>query len=218
MGGAGKTTRQGRFTGQVATMSLLAAIVIVYIAQWLSGGLVTSLALYWPPFTASEPWRMLTTLFVHSERSLFHILFNGYSLWVLGMVLEPLLGSKRFLALFFTTGFAGSVAVAWLAPTQAVIGASGAIFGLFGALLVIQRNFGGANIQLVVVLVLNLILGFVVPGVSWQAHIGGLLVGILLGWIIVNDRESGSSHGIVRLFGGVAAGLIALTVVRVVLF
>jgi membrane associated rhomboid family serine protease len=199
-------------------MSLLAAIVIVYIAQWLSGGLVTSLALYWPPFTASEPWRMLTTLFVHSERSLFHILFNGYSLWVLGMVLEPLLGSKRFLALFFTTGFAGSVAVAWLAPTQAVIGASGAIFGLFGALLVIQRNFGGANIQLVVVLVLNLILGFVVPGVSWQAHIGGLLVGILLGWIIVNDRESGSSHGIVRLFGGVAAGLIALTVVRVVLF
>jgi membrane associated rhomboid family serine protease len=199
-------------------MSLLAAIVIVYIAQWLSGGLVTSLALYWPPFTASEPWRMLTTLFVHSERSLFHILFNGYSLWVLGMVLEPLLGSKRFLALFFTTGFAGSVAVAWLAPTQAVIGASGAIFGLFGALLVIQRNFGGANIQLVVVLVLNLILGFVVPGVSWQAHIGGLLVGILLGWIIVNDRESGSSHGIVRLFGGVVAGLIALTVVRVVLF
>ncbi len=218
MGGAGKTTRQGRFTGQVATVSLLATIVIVYIAQWLSGGLVTSLALYWPPFTASEPWRMLTTLFVHSERSLFHILFNGYSLWVLGMVLEPLLGSKRFLALFFTTGFAGSVAVAWLAPTQAVIGASGAIFGLFGALLVIQRNFGGANIQLVVVLVLNLILGFVVPGVSWQAHIGGLLVGILLGWIIVNDRESGSSHGIVRLFGGVVAGLIALTVVRVVLF
>ena len=217
-GGVGKITRQGRFTGQVATMSLLAAIVIVYIAQWLSGGLVTSLALYWPPFTASEPWRMLTTLFVHSERSLFHILFNGYSLWVLGMVLEPLLGSKRFLALFFTTGFAGSVAVAWLAPTQAVIGASGAIFGLFGALLVIQRNFGGANIQLVVVLVLNLILGFVVPGVSWQAHIGGLLVGILLGWIIVNDRESGSSHGIVRLFGGVVAGLIALTVVRVVLF
>ena len=211
-------TRQRRFTGQTATMSLLAAIVIVYIAQWLSGGLVTSLALYWPPLTASEPWRMLTTLFVHSERSLFHILFNGYSLWVLGMVLEPLLGGKRFLALFFTTGFAGSVAVLWLAPGQAVIGASGAIFGLFGALLVIQRNFGGTNIQLVVVLVLNLILGFVVPGISWQAHIGGLAVGILLGWLMVKDRESTSPYGMLKMFGGTAAGLILLTVIRAVLF
>ena len=218
-GRRGKTGVMSKvFGGNPATMSLLAVILVVYVGQWLSGGLATSLLLYWPPLTLSEPWRMLTALFVHSERSLFHILFNGYSLWVLGMVLERLLGARRFLALFFTAGVGGSLAVLWLAPTQAVIGASGAIFGLFGALLVIQRNFGGTNPQLLIVLVLNLVLGFVVPGISWQAHIGGLIVGILLGWMLVKDREAGKSQGIIRVYGPVIAGIVVLTVLRVVLF
>jgi len=220
--GQGRSTRAGVLSriggGNVATTSLLVTILLVYIGQWLSGGLVTTLLLYWPPLTASEPWRMVTALFVHSERSLFHILFNGYSLWVLGMVLERLLGARRFLALFFTAGLGGSLAVLWLAPTQAVIGASGAIFGLFGTLLVIQRNFGGTNPQLLIVLVLNLILGFVVPGISWQAHIGGLLVGILLGWMLVKDREAQKPQGMVRLFGAVIAGIVVLAIVRVLLF
>jgi membrane associated rhomboid family serine protease len=215
----GKTGVLSRFGGgNVATMSLLTTILLVYIGQWLSGGLVTTLLLYWPPLTAGEPWRMLTALFVHSERSLFHILFNGYSLWVLGMVLERLLGARRFLALFFTAGLGGSLAVLWLAPAQAVIGASGAIFGLFGTLLVIQRNFGGTNPQLLIVLVLNLVLGFVVPGISWQAHIGGLVVGILLGWLLVKDREAKKPQGTVRLFGAVIAGIVLLAIVRVLLF
>ncbi len=215
-GRTGVMSRMGG--GNVATMSLLATILLVYIGQWLSGGLVTTLLLYWPPLTVSEPWRMVTALFVHSERSLFHILFNGYSLWVLGTLLERLLGARRFLALFFTAGLGGSLAVLWLAPTQAVIGASGAIFGLFGTLLVIQRNFGGTNPQLLIVLVLNLILGFVVPGISWQAHIGGLLVGILLGWMLVKDREAQKPQGMVRLFGAVIAGIVVLALVRVLLF
>ena len=216
--GGGLKIGRRRIGGQVATTGLLAAIVLVYAGQWLTGGWLTSLLLYWPPWTVSEPWRMITALFVHSERSLFHILFNGYSLWVLGMLLERLLGSGRFLALFFTAGLGGSLAVLWLAPTQAVIGASGAIFGLFGALLVIQRTFGGTNPQLVIVLVLNLVLGFVVPGISWQAHIGGLLVGILLGWLIVKDRESDKPQGMVRLYGAVIAGIVLLAVTRIVLF
>jgi len=136
----------------------------------------------------------------------------------LGMFLERLLGSGRFLALFFTAGLGGSLAVLWLAPTQGVIGASGAIFGLFGALLVIQRTFGGTNPQLVIVLVLNLILGFVVPGISWQAHVGGLVVGILLGWLIVKDREAAKPQGMVRLYGAVLAGIVLLAVTRIVLF
>lgn len=214
-----QTGTRSRLTGgTIATMSLLITIVLVYAGQWLSGGLVTSYLLYWPPLTASEPWRMITALFVHSERSLIHILFNGYSLWVLGMVLERLLGARRFLALFFTAGLGGSLAVLWLAPAQAVIGASGAIFGLFGALLVIQRNFGGTNPQLLIVLVLNLLLGFVVPGISWQAHIGGLVTGILLGWLLVKDREATKPQGMVRLFGVVIAGIVVLALIRVVLF
>jgi len=218
--GSSGRSKTGRWvaTGQIATTTLLVTIVVVYLGQWLTGGWLTSLLRYWPPLTVSEPWRMMTALFVHSESSLFHILFNGYSLWVLGMLLERLLGSGRFLALFFTAGLGGSLAVLWLAPTQAVIGASGAIFGLFGALLVIQRSFGGTNPQLVIVLVLNLVLGFVVPGISWQAHIGGLLVGILLGWLMVKDREADKPQGMVRLFGGVIAGIVLLAVTRIVLF
>lgn len=214
----GVKKKPGWASGQAATTTLLAAIAVVYIGQWLTGGWLTSQLLYWPPATVSEPWRMVTALFVHSERSPFHILFNGYSLWVLGMFLERLLGSGRFLALFFTAGLGGSLAVLWLAPTQAVIGASGAIFGLFGALLVIQRTFGGTNPQLVIVLVLNLILGFVVPGISWQAHVGGLVVGILLGWLIVKDREAAKPQGMVRLYGAVLAGIVLLAVTRIVLF
>ena len=205
-------------TSTPVTWSLLIVIVVTYVAQLLSGGLVTQALLYWPPLTVGEPWRMVTALFVHSETSLFHILFNGYSLWVLGMLMERLLGRGRFLGLFLVAGFGGSVAVLLLAPMQAVVGASGAIFGLFGALLVIQQSFGVTNPQLVIVLVLNLVLGFVVPGISWQAHIGGLLVGVLLGWLLVKDREATKPWGIGGLYGAVVAGLVVLAATRVVLF
>lgn len=205
-------------TGSPVTWSLLTVIVVTYVAQLLSAGLVTQALLYWPPLTVSEPWRMVTALFVHSETSLFHILFNGYSLWVLGMLMERLLGRGRFLGLFLVAGFGGSVAVLLLAPMQAVVGASGAIFGLFGALLVIQQSFGVTNPQLIIVLVLNLILGFVVPGISWQAHVGGLAVGVLLGWLLVKDREAAKPWGMARLYGAVVAGLVVLAATRIVLF
>jgi len=204
--------------GQTATWSLLAVIIVTYIAQLVSGGWVTQALLYWPPWTIVEPWRMVTSLFVHSETSVFHILFNGYSLWVLGMVMERLIGSGRFLGLFFTAGLGGSLSVLWLAPTQAVIGASGAIFGLFGALLVIQRIYGVTNPQLVIVLVLNLVLGFVVPGISWQAHIGGLAVGVLVGWLLVKDREAQKPLGTIKLYGLVILGIVVFAATRVVLF
>ena len=213
-----RSLRLGSQSGTPVTWSLLTVIVVTYVAQLLSGGWVTQALLYWPPLTVTEPWRMVTALFVHSDTSPFHILFNGYSLWVLGMLMERLLGRGRFLGLFLLAGFGGSVAVLLLAPMQAVVGASGAIFGLFGALLVIQQTFGVTNPQLVIVLVLNLVLGFVVPGISWQAHIGGLLVGVLSGWLLVKDREAPKPRGMVRLYGAVAAGLVVLAATRVVLF
>jgi membrane associated rhomboid family serine protease len=119
--------------------------------------------------------------------------------------------------LFFLAGFGGSVAVLFLSPSAAVVGASGAIFGLFGALFVIQRSFGGANAQLVIVLALNLVLGFVVPGISWQAHIGGLAVGALVAWIFVRTRgaeEQGRQKSQITLVG---FGLVALTLAGVLI-
>jgi membrane associated rhomboid family serine protease len=192
-------------------------MVLVYALQWLSGGYVTQLLLYWPPITIIEPWRMITSMFVHSTSSVFHILFNGYSLYILGTLVERLVGRGRFSALFLLSGVGGSVAVLWLSPSTAVIGASGAIFGLFGALFVIQRSFGGANTQLLIVLGLNLVLGFVVPGISWQAHIGGLLVGALVAWIFVKTRTNATRQAEQIQLALVAAGLIAATAVRVAL-
>jgi membrane associated rhomboid family serine protease len=157
---------------------------------------------------------MLTTVFVHSTSSLFHILFNGFSLYVLGTLVERLIGHGRFVALFLLAGFGGSVAVLWLAPSVAVVGASGAIFGLFGALFVIQRSFGGANVQLLIVLALNLVMGFVVPGISWQAHIGGLVVGALVAWIMVATRTFQQKAAQIGLLSAVGVVLVAASALR----
>jgi membrane associated rhomboid family serine protease len=97
------------------------------------------------------------------------------------------------------------------------VGASGAVFGLFGALFVIQRSFGGANVQLLIVLALNLVMGFVVPGISWQAHIGGLIVGALVAWIMVATRAASQRTAQKVLLVAVAGGLIAISALRLVI-
>ena len=201
-------------TRPTATFVLLGVIVAVYIGQLLTSGFLTQLFLYWPPLTAIEPWRMMTTMFVHSTSSVFHILFNGYSLFILGTLVERLIGPNRFVTLFLFSGFGGSVLVSLLSPTSAVVGASGAIFGLFGALFVIQRSFGGANVQLLIVLGLNLVMGFIVPGISWQAHIGGLITGAVVANIMVKTRGEEPKRQRQGLFL-VALGLVGLTVLGV---
>ena len=201
-------------TRPTATFVLLGVIVAVYIGQLLTSGFLTQLFLYWPPLTAIEPWRMVTTMFVHSTSSVFHILFNGYPLFILGTLVERLIGPNRFVTLFLFSGFGGSVLVSLLSPTSAVVGASGAIFGLFGALFVIQRSFGGANVQLLIVLGLNLVMGFIVPGISWQAHIGGLITGAVVANIMVKTRGEEPKRQRQGLFL-VGLGLVGLTVLGV---
>ncbi len=219
-GGLGKSFRRGSRgslalgTRPTATYALLGIIVTVYVGQLLTGGFLTQLFLYWPPLTAIEPWRMLTTMFVHSGSSVFHILFNAYSLFILGTLVERLIGAGRFVTLFLFAGFGGSVLVSLLAPTSAVVGASGAIFGLFGALFVIQRSFGGANTQLLIVLGLNLVMGFIVPGISWQAHIGGLITGAIVANIMVKNRGEDPQRERQAL-GLTGLGLAGLTVLGV---
>lgn len=219
-GGLGGLFRRGSSgsisvgTRPTATYVLLGIMVAVYAGQLLSGGLLTDLLVYRPELTAREPWRMVTAVFVHAETSVFHILFNGYSLLILGTLVERLIGPGRFVTLFLLSGFGGYVLVFLLSPF-AVLGASGAIFGLFGALFVIQRSFGGANTQLLIVLGLNLVMGFIVPGISWQAHIGGLITGAVVANIMVRTRGEEPTRQRQGL-GLVALGLVALTVLGVV--
>ena len=107
------------------------------------------------------------------------------------LALEGLLGRWRFLSLYLISGLAGSVGVLWLGdPRTGVVGASGAIFGLLGAFLVIQRRLGGNATQLLILLGINLVIGFI-PGfnIAWQAHLGGLVAGALVGFIFVETRK-----------------------------
>jgi len=146
--------------------------------------------------------------------SIWHLLFNMYSLFIFGPIIEHLVGRVRFLALYLLAAFGGSVAVLVLAPSQAVVGASGAIFGLLGAFFIIQRRLGGNNTGLVVLIGLNLVIGFI-PGmsISWQAHIGGLIAGAAVAAIYTATRRPKQKAVQVAGLVGVAAALVAITVV-----
>lgn len=198
----------------VVTYSLIAACVLVYIAQLFSGQ-VTNALLYPPFFTEVEPWRMVTSMFVHSPGSYLHILFNMFSLFVIGPPLEVALGRWRFLSLYMLSGLGGSVAVLFLAPATGVLGASGAIFGLLGAFFIIQRSLGGRNVQIMIVIGINLVIGFLIPNIAWQAHVGGLIVGGIVAYALFKTRSPRQKNTQLLLLVGVLVGLIVLTVVGV---
>jgi membrane associated rhomboid family serine protease len=199
-----------RLTGPrqpVVTYAIIAICVIVFIAQSLPGigATVTNALRYAGVYsypTGSivhmaggvmvgdfEPWRLLTAVFVHA--SILHIALNMYTLWIFGIVLEPLLGRARYAVLFLLSGLAGSVGVLLMAPPDvAVVGASGAIFGMMSALLIVQRHLGGPITQLLVLVGINLVISFLPGmGIAWQAHIGGLVGGAIVGLIYTQTRR-----------------------------
>jgi membrane associated rhomboid family serine protease len=187
--------RMGAAAGRgapVVTYSLIGISVVVYVLQWLLGPFIANTLAFTPlamSLDSYEPWRALTSVFLHG--SILHLLLNMYTLWLFGQLLEPMLGRGRFLALYLISGLAGSVGVVLLAdPLGWVLGASGAIFGLMGAFVVIQRRLGGNLTQLYILLAINLGIGFL-PGanISWQAHLGGLVGGALVGLIYLETRS-----------------------------
>ncbi|CAL9481612.1 Rhomboid protease GlpG [Streptomyces sp. enrichment culture] len=131
-------------------------------------------------------YRLVTAMFLHG--SYLHVLFNMLSLWWIGGPLEAALGRARYLALYSLSGLAGS-ALTYLiaAPNQPSLGASGAIFGLFGATAVLMRRLNQDMRPVVALLVINLIFTFS-PGfnIAWQAHIGGLVAGVAIGYGLVH--------------------------------
>ena len=124
-------------------------------------------------------YRLLTAAFLHA--SLFHLLSNMFALFQIGPVLERALGRSRFIALYVLSALGGSTLSYLLSDqTQLGVGASGAIFGLFGAYYVVVRRLGGETGSIVVLLVINLAITFAVPIIDWRAHLGGLAVGALV--------------------------------------
>jgi membrane associated rhomboid family serine protease len=170
----------------VVTLTLIGLCVVSYLLQLADPAWTRSLA-FVPLVGEVEPWRFLTSAFLHSPSQVLHIVFNMVALYSVGPFLEASLGRWRYLALYLLSAVGGSVMYLLLAsPSQGswytfLMGASGAVFGLFGAVLVVLRRVGRSAGGIIGVLVINTVLGFVLPGVAWQAHLGGALVGAALG-------------------------------------
>jgi membrane associated rhomboid family serine protease len=126
-----------------------------------------------------EYYRLLTSMFLHY--GLIHLALNMWALWVLGRELEARLGPGRFLALYLLSGLGGSVAAYLVSPASQTAGASGAIYGLFAALFVVLKRLNRDTSSIIIVLVINLIFSFSVPGISIAGHLGGLAVGAAVG-------------------------------------
>jgi rhomboid protease GluP len=177
----------------IITYVLLAAIAVVFVAETLAGGstektvLVRMGAKVTPLIAAGQYWRLFTCMFLHI--GIMHLLFNAYALFVIGIEVERLFGSGRFLAVYVLAGLFGSLA-SYAFSLSLAAGASGAIFGLIGALAAFfalhrerlgswgRRRLG----NIVFLIVLNLVLGFTQAGIDNFAHLGGLLSGLALGW------------------------------------
>src|SRR3954447_19278959 len=188
------TGTPGQFSAFPATMVLIAINVIVYLVEIGAGGggldgpsqrIVVDYGLFGPFVSEGEVYRLVTGGFLHA--SLFHIGFNMLLLFFLGRLLEPALGTPRFLAIYFASLLAGSLGALLLDPNALTLGASGAVFGLAGATFVIARGRGMDAIagEIGFLIVFNLIFSFVGSNISVGGHLGGLAAGILCALAIV---------------------------------
>jgi membrane associated rhomboid family serine protease len=142
------------------------------------GSLYAKLWLDAPQLHNGGWWRLVTTMFLHA--SVLHIAFNMFALWFIGRPVEQYLGTARYIGLYFVSGLAGSAGA--LVQTPGVtVGASGAIFGILGAMLIIEWQVTGRLAgNAMTLIVINLAFSFAIPGISWGGHVGGLIGGILV--------------------------------------
>jgi membrane associated rhomboid family serine protease len=223
----------GRRSGdpRLTSFTLIGINVLVWLAIVADGGsdssLVNKLALRPDGFTArltdgsirhfdgvsdGSWWQVVTSMFTHVEP--LHIGLNMLTLYFLGPPVEMVLGRARFLALYLVAGLGGSAAVMLFSdPITPTLGASGALYGLMGALVVLARKVGGDYQQILVWLGLNLVLTFTVANISWQGHLGGLAVGTVLAAAIAyapRVRRALVQWGTVALLAGIAIAVIAV--------
>ena len=184
---------------QSITQILIVLNVIVFLAETGAGsglssgggGWVWNHGILFGPFIAHQHqyWRLVTAGFLHA--GFFHILINMISLWFVGNALEPGIGRLNFGVIYFVSLLAGSFGALLFSPDIPVVGASGAIFGIFGALIVVARARGISIWQsgLGFFLVLNLVLSVSIRGIALGGHLGGLVAGLICGLLIVEVGE-----------------------------
>jgi membrane associated rhomboid family serine protease len=173
---------------QVITITLLAMNVLVFIAVRAGSSRVVNDLVLVPALVESEPWRLLTSAFTHVQ--IFHIFSNLFMLWQLGPALEQMLGRLRFTILYLLSALGGSAAVCLLSsPGSATLGASGAVLGLVGALLVISRAHGMDVTWILGYVAITAVISFIFPNISWQGHLGGFVVGAAVAWLFLQDTK-----------------------------
>jgi membrane associated rhomboid family serine protease len=207
--------------GAKVTKILIGVNVAVYVAELIQGGGVygTGSTIYekgvlWAPFIANgDYWRLITAAFLHYGP--FHLLLNMLGLYWFGSLLEQRIGSGRFLLIYVVSGLAGSAGALVASPLNPTVGASGAIFGILGAGLVLEQQrdyvFGGSALG---VIIANLVLTFFWPGISIGGHIGGLIGGGASMFALSRFGRGHAVYGRPGLLG--IAGIVAVGVLSVV--
>ncbi len=187
-------TRANLASAGVNRATLTLALIAVNIGVYVIGlpkddgyGFMLDGGLFGPSVADGEWWRIVTSGFLH-DRSPMHALFNMLALFNLGTVLEIAIGRARFAALYAFSLLAGSFGVLLLSPNDLTVGASGAVFGLMGALVIAQRVRGldPWSSGIGTVIGINLLITFTIPGISIGGHLGGLAGGLLSGWILLD--------------------------------
>jgi membrane associated rhomboid family serine protease len=172
-----------------ATYSLIAVICAAYLVQMVVPSLQTQLML--PSFEylklTNEWYRLFTVALTHG--GLLHLGFNMYSLMVLGNPLEEAFGKNKLFIVFFISLLTGSLASSYFASVYSYsVGASGAVFGLFGALAIVGKRIGADIRSIVVIIGINFFIGFAMGGVDWRAHLGGLIGGVVAAQLVMAKR------------------------------
>lgn len=226
--GVRRATYEG--TGAVITKTLIGINVAVFLLALatgapLSGGLGGTVevdgALFVRLFDGTavrglaegEWWRLVTAGFIHA--GLFHLAMNMLLLWWFGGPLEQGLGRGRYIAIYFVSLLAGSAGALLFAPQTPTVGASGAVFGLFGAAFVLERQAGITRGPAFTIIILNLVLSFVIPGISIGGHLGGLAGGALSMLALTRFGQTHAAYGrpgLVGLVGVAAVGVASLGV------
>jgi membrane associated rhomboid family serine protease len=204
------------------TLTLIIINVLVFVAEFAQSrsidiGVKSSVlirgGLYGPAVADGETWRIVTSAFIHE--SVLHVAFNLWVLWAVGVAFESYVGSRRMVLVYGISLLWASAGALLVSPGVLTIGASGAIFGVMGALVVMFRQRGVAVMQsgLGVLIGLNLVFTLTVPGVSIGGHIGGLVGGILAGAVLSGFGRGHIAYG--RVTSSVAAGVLALALIRI---
>jgi membrane associated rhomboid family serine protease len=209
-----KTRFGGSFnTVPKVTRAILIICISIFVLSLLLGSFALAFGMIPAAIAQGEWWRLLTSTLLHG--SILHLLFNMYALYWLGPQLERSLGHVRFAALYILSALGGSVASYWFSDLRTVsVGASGAIFGLITATIVIGRETRTDVSQLIVLLGLNVVIGFLQPGIDWRAHFGGAITGAAIAFIYTKGTRLNRDRIHRAGLAGIFVFLVVATVTR----